>query len=145
MSFDSTSPNEDLIARIRRDLMDNYDEEYEMELEDRNLDALTADGDPKQSASEKTARRQHFQELFRLQDEFVKLQDCVVRKRHKVVIFFEGRDAAGKGGVIKRITQRLNPRVARVAALPAPSDRERTVVFTSLHFAPARSRRNGAF
>jgi polyphosphate kinase 2 len=126
MSFDSTSPNEELIARIRRDLMDGYDEEYEMELEDRNLDALTADGNPNQSAAEKAARRQYFQELFRLQGELVKLQDWVVRKRHKVVILFEGRDAAGKGGVIKRITQRLNPRVARVAALPAPNDRERT-------------------
>ena len=126
MSFDSTSPNEELIARIRRDLMDGYDEEYEMELEDRNLDALTADGNPNQSAAEKAARRQYFQELFRLQGELVKLQDWVVRKRHKVVILFEGRDAAGKGGVIKRITQRLNPCVARVAALPAPNDRERT-------------------
>jgi polyphosphate kinase 2 len=50
----------------------------------------------------------------------------VVATNHKVVILFEGRDAAGKGGVIKRITQRLNPRVCRVAALPAPNDRERT-------------------
>jgi len=56
----------------------------------------------------------------------VKLQDWVVSTRQKVVILFEGRDAAGKGGVIKRITQRLNPRVCRVAALPAPNDRERT-------------------
>jgi polyphosphate kinase 2 len=58
--------------------------------------------------------------------ELVKLQDWVVNTRHKVVILFEGRDAAGKGGVIKRITQRLNPRSCRVAALPAPNDRERT-------------------
>ncbi len=50
----------------------------------------------------------------------------VAATRHKVVIVFEGRDAAGKGGVIKRITQRLNPRVCRVVALPAPNDRERT-------------------
>jgi polyphosphate kinase 2 len=54
------------------------------------------------------------------------LQDWVVATKQKVVILFEGRDAAGKGGVIKRITQRLNPRVCRVAALPAPNDRERT-------------------
>jgi polyphosphate kinase 2 len=54
------------------------------------------------------------------------LQDWVVASKQKVVILFEGRDAAGKGGVIKRITQRLNPRVCRVAALPAPNDRERT-------------------
>jgi polyphosphate kinase 2 len=61
-----------------------------------------------------------------LQGELVKLQDWVQHTRKKVVILFEGRDAAGKGGVIKRITQRLNPRVVRVAALPAPNDRERT-------------------
>ncbi|MDW9236826.1 polyphosphate kinase 2 [Burkholderia thailandensis] len=56
----------------------------------------------------------------------MKLQDWVVSSGHRLVVIFEGRDAAGKGGAIKRITQRLNPRVCRVAALPAPSDRERT-------------------
>ena len=76
--------------------------------------------------AEKAARRLYFRELFRLQAELVKLQDWLVHSRHKMVIIFEGRDAAGKGGVIKRITQRLNPRVCRVAALPAPNDRERT-------------------
>jgi len=71
-------------------------------------------------------RRLYFRELFRLQGELVKLQDWVVHNKLKVVVLFEGRDAAGKGGAIKRITQRLNPRVCRVAALPAPSERERT-------------------
>ena len=66
------------------------------------------------------------QELLRLQRELIKLQDWIGYKKLKVVVLFEGRDAAGKGGVIKRITQRLNPRVCRVAALPAPNDRERT-------------------
>ncbi|MCU1688206.1 MAG: uncharacterized protein JWN20_134, partial [Jatrophihabitantaceae bacterium] len=61
-----------------------------------------------------------------LQIELLKLQSWVKESGQKVVLLFEGRDAAGKGGVIKRITQRLNPRVCRVAALPAPSDRERT-------------------
>ena len=56
----------------------------------------------------------------------MKLQDWVVDHKRKVVVIFEGRDAAGKGGAIKRITQRLNPRVCRVAALPAPDERERT-------------------
>ena len=65
-------------------------------------------------------------ELFRLQAELVKLQDWVVATKQRVVVLFEGRDAAGKGGAIKRITQRLNPRVCRVVALPAPNDRERT-------------------
>ena len=71
-------------------------------------------------------RRVYFRELFRLQGELVKLQDWVLHAGQKIVVIFEGRDAAGKGGVIKRITQRLNPRICRVAALPAPNDRERT-------------------
>jgi polyphosphate kinase 2 len=65
-------------------------------------------------------------ELARLQIELVKLQEWIKHEHLKVVVIFEGRDAAGKGGVIKRITQRLNPRICRVAALPAPSERERT-------------------
>jgi polyphosphate kinase 2 len=64
--------------------------------------------------------------LFRLQCELVKLQDWVLNQKLKVVVLFEGRDAAGKGGMIKRITQRLNPRWYRVVALAAPGDRERT-------------------
>jgi len=105
------------MQRIHRDLMDSYDEELELEIEDR---------DPDGTPSDREQRRAYFRELFRLQGELVKLQDWVVSTRQKVVILFEGRDAAGKGGVIKRITQRLNPRVCRVAALPAPNDRERT-------------------
>lgn len=64
-------------------------------------------------------------ELFRLQTEFVKLQEWVRHSGARLVVVFEGRDGAGKGGAIKRITEYLNPRVARIAALPAPSDRER--------------------
>ena len=115
-----------LIQRIKHDLADSYDEEFELELEDRNLDALAESGLDISSESYKEERRRYFRELFRMQAELVKLQDWVVKTGHKVVILFEGRDAAGKGGVIKRITQRLNPRVCRVAALPAPNDRERT-------------------
>ena len=125
MSPSTINDQEELVRRIRLDLMDGFDEELEMEIEDRNIDALSGAGTA-MSAEDKQARHLYFQELFRLQGELVKLQDWVVRSRHKVVILFEGRDAAGKGGVIKRITQRLNPRVARVAALPAPNDRERT-------------------
>ncbi len=112
---------QDLMQRIANDLIDSYDEELELEIEDRNVDDA---GDL--VATDRHARQQYFKELFRLQGELVKLQDWVQHSRQKVVILFEGRDAAGKGGVIKRITQRLNPRVARVAALPAPNDRERT-------------------
>jgi polyphosphate kinase 2 len=119
--------NDDLVSRIQSDLADSYDEEYELELiDDRPLEAYTGGSAPVATAEEKESRRAYFRELFRLQAELVKLQDWVVHTGHKVVILFEGRDAAGKGGVIKRITQRLNPRVCRVAALPAPNDRERT-------------------
>ncbi|HEU4459165.1 MAG TPA: polyphosphate kinase 2 [Methylibium sp.] len=121
--------DDDLLDRIDLDLLDGYDEELEMEFEDRRLDAA-ADGDDAADATKRAARRherQHyFRELFRLQHELVKLQDWVAATRQKIVIVFEGRDSAGKGGAIKRITQRLNPRVCRVVALPAPNDRERT-------------------
>lgn len=121
------NPNDEaLVQRIRRDLADSYDEELELELEDRNLDTLEDSTLDVSSAQYKEDRRQYFRELFRMQAELVKLQDWVVNTGHKVVILFEGRDAAGKGGVIKRITQRLNPRVCRVAALPAPNAREQT-------------------
>ena len=120
------SADDELMQKIRLDLLDSYDEELELELEDRNLDALANSGVDTGADAYRNGRRRYFQELFRMQGELVKLQDWVVRTGHKVVILFEGRDAAGKGGVIKRITQRLNPRVCRVAALPAPNDRERT-------------------
>ena len=124
MSYQPISDHhEELMQRIHRDLIDSYDEELEIEFEDREWDA---EGQPARVEEDRDARRRYFRELFRLQAELVKLQDWVVHTRHKVVIIFEGRDAAGKGGVIKRITQRLNPRVCRVAALPAPNDRERT-------------------
>ena len=70
--------------------------------------------------------RVYFGNLLKLQGELIKLQDWVERTGSKVLILCEGRDTAGKGGVIKRITQRLNPRVARVVALPKPSEREQT-------------------
>lgn len=122
MTMPALLQNQDeLMERIARDLIDSYDEEIELEIEDRLMD-----GETSAAGDDKAARRAYFTELFRLQGELVKLQDWVQHSKQKVVILFEGRDAAGKGGVIKRITQRLNPRVARVAALPAPNDRERT-------------------
>ena len=123
------SSDEELMRRIRNDLIDSFDEELEMEIEDHTVAELIGEDEvlsPQEVIKDKEYRRQYFRELFRLQAELVKLQDWVVATGHKVVILFEGRDAAGKGGVIKRITQRLNPRVCRVAALPAPNDRERT-------------------
>jgi len=71
-------------------------------------------------------KKEYEKELRRLQIELVKLQEWVKEKGLKVVAIFEGRDAAGKGGVIKRITERLNPRIVRVVALPIPTERERT-------------------
>ncbi|UUX94447.1 polyphosphate kinase 2 [Aquabacterium sp. J223] len=114
-----------MLDRLGEELLDDYDEELELDWEDR-LDGLHGGAAEAREAGSPLPRRRYFGELFRLQRELVKLQDWVVASRHKLVIVFEGRDAAGKGGMIKRITQRLNPRVARVVALPAPNDRERT-------------------
>jgi polyphosphate kinase 2 len=112
-------------GEIRRELLDSFDEELEMELDDARAAEFAALLEHK--AERDTINRElYFKELFRLQGELVKLQDWVVNQKLKIVVIFEGRDAAGKGGVIKRITQRLNPRVCRVAALPAPTERERT-------------------
>jgi polyphosphate kinase len=118
--------HEELMARIERDLLDSYDEELELEVEDRDPASVDDAADFAVHADPRSDRITYFRELFRLQAELVKLQDWVAHTGEKVVILFEGRDAAGKGGVIKRITQRLNPRVCRVVALPAPNDRERT-------------------
>ena len=105
--------------RAQEEILDSMDEELEMELDD---DRLSQDGDSGSSIP----RQLYFKELFRLQGELVKLQDWVVENKLKVAVLFEGRDSAGKGGAIKRITQRLNPRVCKEVALPAPNDREKT-------------------
>ena len=120
-------PNTETVLqeRTRQEMADSFDEELEMEIDDDRLDKLLTDA-AEHPEREMLDRRIYFKELFRLQGELVKLQDWVAQEKCKIVILFEGRDAAGKGGVIKRITQRLNPRTCRVAALPAPSERERT-------------------
>ena len=114
------------LARWREaEMADSFDEELEMELDDDRLDRLLSDArQPFENGD--VDRHFYFRELFRLQGELVKLQDWVASQKLKLVVIFEGRDAAGKGGAIKRITQRLNPRICRVAALPAPNERERT-------------------
>jgi polyphosphate kinase 2 len=121
MSFDGQTA----LGRIQQAIADDFDEELELEMDDQRLESMLADmqDDPER---EQLDRRVYFKELFRLQGELVKLQDWVQTQKLKVVVIFEGRDSAGKGGAIKRITQRLNPRVCRVAALPAPNERERT-------------------
>lgn len=110
--------------RVRREREDSFDEELEMELDDDRL-AKLLDEDTWQPGPQ-LDRKVYFRELLRLQAELVKFQDWVVANKQKVVVVFEGRDAAGKGGVIKRITQRMNPRICRVVALSAPSEREKT-------------------
>ena len=94
---------EELVRRIENDLLDGLDEELELEIEDRTH-ILAQPGDGCAPAPESHAQRvAYFKELFRLQGELVKLQDWIASTRQKAVIIFEGRDAAGKGGVIKRI------------------------------------------
>lgn len=122
---DETLKNNDrLRQQMHDDLIDSYDEEIETEMDDYIQD-YRYDGQPL-TDSQKIARHIYFNELIRLQKELIKLQDWVVATGERIVVIFEGRDSAGKGGAIKRITQRLNPRVCRVAALPAPNDREKT-------------------
>ena len=108
------------------ELEDDLDEELEQEIDDARvppeLRKLMADRRKKSTID----RNLYFGELLRLQAELVKLHDWVTHRGLKVVVLFEGRDSAGKGGAIKRITQRVNPRTCRVVALPAPSDRELT-------------------
>lgn len=115
--------DEDMIHRMREEYCDDLDEELEMDAFESVEESILAN----QSREEHLeSRRRYFKELYRLQVELVKLQDWVVANGKKIVVLFEGRDSAGKGGVISRITQRLNPRVCRVAALPTPNDREKT-------------------
>ena len=121
---DADIGDENIRQQLQDELIDSYDEEIENELDDYVQDHRYARSEL--TSDEKLERHVYFKELIRLQKELIKLQDWVVHNGERVVVIFEGRDSAGKGGAIKRITQRLNPRVCRVAALPAPSDREKT-------------------
>ena len=110
---------------LRAEIEDSLDEDYELELSPPDLTGELAKV-YKSAHPQALDRLGYFRELLRLQSELIKLQNWVAHRKEKVVVLFEGRDAAGKGGVIKRISQRLNPRIVRVVALPAPSDREKT-------------------
>jgi polyphosphate kinase 2 len=123
--MDGEKRSDVLDERVREELADSLDEELEQELGDDllvNLPELVPDVERPEGLD----RRTYFTELLRLQRELIKLQDWVIARRLKLVVLFEGRDAAGKGGVIKRVTQRLNPRVCRTVALPAPTEREKS-------------------
>ena len=110
---------------LEAELEETLDETFEMEFSEpmlsREIRKIYRERHP-----DSLDRRVYFSNLLRLQAEMIKVQDWVQHTGAKVCILFEGRDSAGKGGVIKRITQRLNPRVARVVALPAPNEREKT-------------------
>ena len=112
---------------LHDEFIDGLDEELELEIGDElmpNLPEGTVELPP--GTLPPLDRKLYFSELLRLQRELVKLQDWVVHQGLKVVVLFEGRDAAGKGGVIKRVMQRLNPRICRTVALSAPTQRERS-------------------
>ena len=107
--------------RIHEEMIDSVDEELELEIDDDRLAGLLD-----RVTDQSIDRHEYFKELLRLQRELIRLQDWVVHNKLKVVVLFEGRDAAGKGGVIKRVAQRLNPRICRTVALSAPTERERS-------------------
>jgi len=90
---------------------------------------------PSPNGSQKLGKKEYEAELFRLQVELVKLQDWVKKTGARIVIVFEGRDAAGKGGIIKRILERVSPRVFRLVALPAPTEREKTQLYAQRYIA----------
>jgi polyphosphate kinase 2 len=90
---------------------------------------------PKTKSKEKLNRKKYEKELAKLQERLCVLQEWVKAKGLKVIVIFEGRDAAGKGGLIKAISERVSPRVFRVVALPAPSDREKSQVYFQRYMA----------
>jgi Polyphosphate kinase 2 (PPK2) len=110
---------------LEAELADALDEDYELELSEPALSEEIRKI-YQQTHPATIDRTDYFRHLLTLQSELIKLQDWVQHTRAKIIVIFEGRDSAGKGGVIKRITQRLNPRVCRAVALPAPTDREKT-------------------
>ncbi|MGS4944533.1 polyphosphate kinase 2 [Meridianimarinicoccus sp. RP-17] len=110
---------------LEAELADTLDEDYELELSEPAL-SMEIRRIYEKAHPPSLERKDYFRKLLALQAELIKVQDWLQYTGEKIVVIFEGRDSAGKGGVIKRITQRLNPRVARVVALPAPSEREKS-------------------
>lgn len=89
----------------------------------------------KDEAAQKMKRKEYEKELRKLQVQLCYLQEWVKAEQLRVIVLFEGRDAAGKGGTIKALTEKVSPRVFRVAALPAPSDREKSQLFLQRYIA----------
>lgn len=125
MSEELTIEKEPGMDWLRAELEDTLDENYELELSETSL-SIELRRIYKKKRPPTIDRHFYFRQLLTLQMELIKLQDWVAHTGEKIAVIFEGRDAAGKGGVIKRITQRLNPRVVRVVALPKPTEREET-------------------
>ena len=127
MAMDDIPPKDEDGGRdwLEAELADTLDEDFELELSEPAL-SMEIRKIYRKAHPASLERHDYFQKLLSLQAELIRLQDWVQYHKEKIVVIFEGRDSAGKGGVIKRITQRLNPRVARVVALPAPSERERS-------------------
>ena len=142
MSADKKGPVSELQKRVNTEIQDNLDEDIELELEDDQLADMLSETEQLQT-HDTLPRRLYFMELLRLQRELIKLQDWVVAKKLKLVVIFEGRDSAGKGGAIKRVMQRLNPRVvAHGRAARADRARAQPVVLPALHSASAGRRRD---
>jgi len=95
--------------------------------------AQSRQGEPS-DAKPKLKRKEYEEQIAEFHAELVKLQSWVKQTGARIIVLFEGRDAAGKGGVIKRITERVSPRVFRVVALPAPSERERSQIYFQRYF-----------
>jgi len=121
----SEDNNVDIKEWLEAELEDTLDEDYELEISEPAL-SMELRRIYKRKRPSAIDRRTYFRALLTLQAELIKLQDWVEATGEKILVIFEGRDSAGKGGVIKRITQRLNPRVCRVVALTKPSEKERT-------------------
>ena len=117
--------NDDAMDWLEAELTDSLDEDFELEMSDPDL-SNEVKKIYRKARPPGMNRRDYFRQLLLLQSELIKLQEWVVHTGAKIVVIFEGRDAAGKGGAIKRITQRLNPRIVRTVALPAPSEREKS-------------------
>ena len=106
-----------------------------MAKKDRQSGSKKSADPAKSDATKKLSTQEYEAELAKLQGELVKLQYWVKEKGLRVIVVFEGRDAAGKGGVIKRLTERVSPRTFRVVALPAPSEREKTELYMQRYLA----------
>jgi len=100
-----------------------------------NKAAVETNDNPAKTAAPPLSKKDYERELFKLQIELVKLQDWVKQTGARIVVVFEGRDAAGKGGVIRRILERVSPRVFRLVALPAPTEREKTQIHAQRYIA----------